>query len=96
MNIRASLGVLAAVLAGLLSVSGCAVNPVSGEQEFVLMSEGQELALGRRMHPQILEQYDTYDDPELQAYVQRVGEELAAKSHRQKLSYRLFPKGFEV
>ena len=88
MNIRASLGVLAAVLAGLLSVSGCAVNPVSGEQEFVLMSEGQELALGRRMHPQILEQYDTYDDPELQAYVQRVGEELAAKSHRQDLIYR--------
>src|SRR6056297_874118 len=85
MNIRAS---LAAVLAGLLSVSGCAVNPVSGEQEFVLMSEGQELALGRRMHPQILEQYDTYDDPELQAYVQRVGEELAAKSHRQDLIYR--------
>ncbi|MDZ7751558.1 MAG: M48 family metalloprotease [Gammaproteobacteria bacterium] len=88
MSIRTTLGVMAVTLAGILSLSGCAVNPVSGEQEFVLMSEGQELALGRRMHPQILEQYDTYDDPELQAYVQRVGEKLAAKSHRQDLIYR--------
>ena len=78
------------LLAGLalLALSGCAVNPVTGKQDFVLLSEDEEIALGRRMHPQILEQMPPYEDPALQAYVQQVGARLAEVSHRSNLIYR--------
>jgi predicted Zn-dependent protease len=67
---------------------GCAVNPVTGDQDLVLMSEQNEIALGRKTHQQVLQQYGRYDDPELQKYVQKIGERLAANSHRNNLIYR--------
>lgn len=69
-------------------LSGCAVNPVSGHSDFVTMSESQEIAAGREAHPKIIEQYGQYDNPALQAYVQKVGEGVAAHSHRSNLIYR--------
>lgn len=74
--------------AAWLALSGCAVNPVTGKQDFVLLSEDEEIALGRRMHPQLLEQMLPYADPALQAYVREVGERLARISHRTNLIYR--------
>jgi predicted Zn-dependent protease len=68
--------------------SGCAVNPVTGQQDIVLMSEEQELELGRKSHQQVLQQYGVYDDQELQNYVNSVGNKLAAQSHRRDLVYR--------
>ena len=52
------------------------------------MSEQDEIALGRKVNQQVLQQYTVYDDPALQAYVQSVGEKLAARSHRSDLIYR--------
>ena len=75
-------------LIALLTLTGCAANPVTGDQDLVLMSEEQELALGRRTHAQVLEQYGEYHDPELKAYVGRVGERIARRSHRGGLIYR--------
>ncbi|MBI4006232.1 MAG: peptidase M48 Ste24p, partial [Gammaproteobacteria bacterium] len=72
----------------LLAGFGCAVNPVTGQQDLVLMSEQDEIALGRNSHQQVLQQYGIYEDPELQTYVQKVGERLATKSHRSNLIYR--------
>jgi predicted Zn-dependent protease len=69
-------------------LSGCAVNPVSGHNDFVMMSESQEIAAGRDAHPKIIEQYGLYDNPALQAYVQKLGEGVAANSHRNNLVYR--------
>lgn len=76
---------LAALVLGLLA--GCAANPVTGEQDLSLMSEEQEIALGKKNHPEILKQYGAYDDPELQAYVNRIGQELVKHSHRTNLTY---------
>lgn len=67
---------------------GCAVNPATGSQDLVLMSEQSEIALGRNTHKEILQQYSVYDNPELQAYVSSVGEKLAKNSHRNNLIYR--------
>ena len=74
------------LLAGWLA--GCATNPVTRQPEFVLMSEDQEIALGRRLNPQILEEMGRYPDAALQAYVQSVGERLAEHSDRPGLIYR--------
>jgi len=76
---------LALLLTALLV--GCATNPVSGRSDFVMMSERQELELGRRLHPQILAQYPRYANEQLQAYVQQVGERVARCSHRSTLNY---------
>jgi Putative Zn-dependent protease len=80
------------LILALLSISslffGCAVNPVTGQQDIVLMSEQNEIALGRKSHPQVLQQYGVYKDQELQSYVQTIGQKLAAKSHRRDLVYR--------
>lgn len=72
----------------VLVFQGCAVNPVTGKQNFVMMSESQELAMGRQANAQISEQMPMVENAALQAYVQRIGEELARNSHRSNLEYR--------
>tara|TARA_B100001057_G_scaffold328307_1_gene328641 strand:- start:1664 stop:3091 length:1428 start_codon:yes stop_codon:yes gene_type:complete len=73
----------------LLSLLGsCAVNPVTGKQDFVMISENQEIQMGREYNAQILKQYPVYQDQSLQEYVQSIGESLALKSHRPELVYR--------
>ena len=78
------------MLLGLVNLilSGCAANPVTGKQDFVLMSEDAELSIGRQNNPKIIQQFGRYDDDALQAYVQKIGEKLAAVSHRPNLVYR--------
>ncbi len=68
--------------------SGCSINPVTGKQDFVTISENQEIDIGKRYHSQILKETPAYQDVELQSYVQRIGDSLSAKSHRPNLFYR--------
>lgn len=88
MNFRPSLGNCAAAFALTLSLGGCAINPVSGTPDFVMMSENQEIQAGRSNDPKVRSQYGVYDDVKLQAYIQQVGERIAAHSHRPDLVYR--------
>ena len=75
---RALLPVLA-----LVPLAACAVstNPVSGRQRAYAYSWEQEIALGREADREIVEQFGLYDDPELSAYVERVGQAVLAESH---------------
>lgn len=68
-------------------LSGCATNPVTGKRDFVTMSEEQEVALGKKAHQQILQQYTVYDDPALQEYVRNIVAELSVQSHRSELDF---------
>jgi len=77
---------LATLPAALLSA--CATNPVTGKSDFVLMSEEQEIKIGREAAPQVVKEFGQYEGRALQDYVQRVGEKLAANSHRANLVYR--------
>ena len=70
-----------------LLLTGCAINPVTGKHDFVLMSEQDEISLGARYHEEILQQYGAYDDNALQAYVNQIGQRLAQKSHRSALTF---------
>ena len=71
----------------LFHASSCTTNPVTGHREFSLMSESQEIALGRESDPQIVATYGLYDDARLAAYVDSVGQRLAAVSHRPDLKF---------
>lgn len=76
-----------AVLAGTVLLSHCAQNPVSGDKDFVLMSEQQEIQMGAQMHKEVLQKYAVLDNPELQAYVNEVGQRLAKQGHRSRLQW---------
>ena len=69
-------------------LAGCATNPVTGESDYVLMSEQQEIALGQRYNQEILKEMPPYDDAKLNTMIQSIGEQLAAHSHRTGLDYR--------
>jgi predicted Zn-dependent protease len=66
-------------MAGLTS---CATNPVTGKQDFVLMSEAEEINLGIKYHQQIIKDMPVYADRELAAYVEEVGQRVARFSDR--------------
>jgi predicted Zn-dependent protease len=72
----------------LFILTGCSVNPVTGQKDFVMMSENQEISLGKKYHAQVLQQTPAYKDQDLQNYVQKVGDSLSIKSHRPNLFYR--------
>ena len=76
--------VLAAMALGL---GGCATNPVSGQEDFVLLSQSQELAIGRQENPKVIKEFGKYDNASLQAYINEVGQRLARHSHRPDLNY---------
>jgi len=81
--------VLAAVSAALAAtVVACATNPATGKKEFSLMSEAQEVQLGREMDPQIKQEMGVYDDAELQRYVSSIGMRLAKASERPNLPWQ--------
>ena len=69
-------------------IISCSVNPVTGERDFVLMSEDAELEMGRKYYSQILQSQALYQDPKIQSYVQSIGDSLAELSHRSDLIYR--------
>ncbi len=76
-----SLGLLLTVLAG------CAVNPVTGKREIILMSESQERELGAESDRAIVGQYGLVDDASLTAYIEGIGRELASRSHRRDMTF---------
>jgi len=75
-------------LISFIIFNSCSINPVTGEQDFVLMTENQEIALGKKHHAQVLQQTPAYKDKDLQDYVQSIGDSLSLNSHRPNLFYR--------
>jgi len=70
-----------------LTLNACATNPVTGKSDFALVSESEEINQGHSYHKQIIAEYGVYDDPILQKYVNGIGQELAASSHRAHLRF---------
>ena len=71
----------------VLLFAGCAQNPVTGSNDFVMMSESQEIAIGRQSDEQVKKQYPVYGSKALQDYVNSVGQRIAKHSHRPNLQY---------
>jgi len=79
--------ILICLSASLLISNSCAVNPVTGKKQIVLMSESQEIAMGAAADPEIVAQYGRYEDKILQDFITQKGNEMAAISHRPDLKY---------
>jgi predicted Zn-dependent protease len=70
-----------------LLLPGCATNPATGDTDIVLMSEKQEIKLGREAHEKMMAEGAAYEDEKVQAYVDRIGQDLAKNSDRPDISY---------
>ena len=71
-----------------LLVAGCARNPVTGKRDLMLMSKGQELAMGEQSDPEIKSFFGVYEDEQLQKFIDRKGQAMASRSHRPDLPYQ--------
>lgn len=74
-------------LAALAALAACAVNAATGRRQLSLISEGQEIQMGREYDPQIAASMGLDPDTALQRYVQDLGARLAARSERPGLPW---------
>lgn len=87
---RAAYAACAAFLGSALALGlagGCAVNPATGGADIVFSSLSGEIEIGREMHAEMQAKGTFYDDPELQAYVDRVGQHLVRNSDMPDLEF---------
>jgi predicted Zn-dependent protease len=80
-------GAASGLVAALLALAACSTNPATGKKQIALISEQQEIAMGQEADQQIVQQLGLYADADLQAYVNRVGQKLAAASERPNLPW---------
>ena len=73
------------VMLGLLMA--CATNPATGKRQLALITESQELAMGKQASQEVAQTLGLVDNQELQALVHRVGKPLAADSERPNLPW---------
>src|SRR5687767_3936865 len=66
---------------------GCARNPVTGKSELSLVSESQEIQMGKEASAQVAQSIGLYNDAKVQSYVAEIGKRMAAKSERPNLPW---------
>jgi predicted Zn-dependent protease len=75
------------VFLGVLAATSCAINPVSGEREFVMVSEAQEIEMGRQGTAEVIAVIGRVPDAGLQTYVNQIGQGMARRSERPELAW---------
>lgn len=89
MKTRRALIFFTLISVALAVVISCAVNPVTGKKQIMLMSEAQEIQMGLSYDPQVMASFGEYADPAMQAFVQARGTEMGKLSHRPNLEYHI-------
>jgi predicted Zn-dependent protease len=68
--------------------TGCAFNPITGEEELMLFPEKDDIAIGRRYAPEVEKQLGgRIQNESLQRYIDSVGRRIARVSHMPNLEY---------
>ena len=75
------------VLAVVSGLTACATNPVTGERQLALVSESQEIQIGRDVAAGAEQQFGLVEDAALQEYVHGLGTRLAQASERPDLPW---------
>jgi predicted Zn-dependent protease len=68
-------------------LAACATNPVTGKRQLALVSEAQEIEMGRQAARDVAATLGLVEDQELQSLVRRVGIRLATDSERPQLPW---------
>lgn len=76
------------ILAGAGAVTGCAVNPVTGKNQLMMVSEQTEIQIDKQQSPhQFSADYGAIQDGKLNTYIDGIGKKLAGKTHRPHMPY---------
>ena len=73
--------------APLALAAACATNPVTGKSELSLVSESQEVEIGRQEAQKVGQSIGFYEDAAVQSYVAGIGKRMAAESERPQLPW---------
>ncbi|MBV9772770.1 MAG: M48 family metalloprotease, partial [Gemmatimonadetes bacterium] len=87
MSLRSRIRAAALATLAAASLGACATNPVTGRPQLALVSEAQEIEMGRQGAQEAQQSIGLVEDQALQDYVQRVGARLAARSERPGLPW---------
>lgn len=69
-------------------IVGCATNPVTGEQQLMLVSKQQEIDMDKQHSPhQLSADYGAVQDRSLNQYVDGIGKRMGKKTHRPEMPY---------
>ena len=77
------------LLAAILVVISCAINPVTGKKQFMLMTEAQEVQMGIAYDPQVIATFGEYKNDNLLSFLQAKENEMRLISHRPKLEFHI-------
>ena len=75
------------VLFLLAVLPACATNPATGQRQLMLVTESQEIQMGREADKEVEGAFGLYPDQRVQAYVARLGANLVAGSERPNLPW---------
>jgi predicted Zn-dependent protease len=75
------------VAGAALALTTCATNPVTGKKELSLVSESQEISMGREYASQVKQEMGVYPDSGIQSYLGGLGRELATRTERPNLPW---------
>ena len=69
-------------------LSGCADNPITGQQELMFFPEGQDVEIGKKYAPEIEKELGgRIKDNQLQQYIDGVGQKVAYMGHKPSWEY---------
>jgi len=67
---------------------GCAINPISGDEDFMLYPEEHDIVIGSKYAPEVEKQLEgKISDESVQNYIDSVGQRIARISHRPDWEY---------
>lgn len=82
------LPLVALLLVCATAISACSINPATGQANIVTMSEKRELEIGAEEHEKVMQSMALVEDQDLNAYINEVGQRLAAVSDRPDLTFK--------
>jgi predicted Zn-dependent protease len=87
MTSRHTLSAVAIIIAFIMIPLSCAINPVTGKRELMLVTQQDEIALGRQSDQEIGQMYGFYENAALSDYVNRIGQSVARNTHQPNVEY---------
>jgi predicted Zn-dependent protease len=87
MTRRLALALLVPSIVLLSGPAGCARNPVTGKSELSLVSESQEIQMGKQAAQEVAQTIGYYKNDAVQSYVADLGKRMAEQSERPQLPW---------
>ncbi len=73
----------------LIIIPSCAINPVTGKKQLMLISESQEAAMGAQYDPTVIATFGLYENEPLTKLLNEKAAEMGKISHRPNINYQV-------